>query len=138
MILNIQQYLRVQENNMFKLSTRTISALLVAGLLAACGGGGGGGGSDNDSGSRQVSTGLITGFGSVFVNNQRFGTGSATVTADDALLGMARAFYALHACTDARSTAQALIRAHPRSSLVGDARTLIRTIGRAPRGYCTS
>ena len=58
--------------------------------------------------------------------------------ADDALLGMGRAFYALHACTDARTTLQALQRAHPRSPLLNDARTLLREIQRAPRGYCTS
>ena len=57
--------------------------------------------------------------------------------ADDALLGMANAFYALHACTDARSTLQALIRAHPRSPLVRQARTRLREIQRAPRSYCT-
>ncbi|MEZ4340159.1 MAG: tetratricopeptide repeat protein [Sandaracinaceae bacterium] len=58
--------------------------------------------------------------------------------ADDALLGMARAFYALHACSDARTTIQALQRAHPRSPLLGDARALLRTVNAAPRGYCTS
>lgn len=58
--------------------------------------------------------------------------------ADDALLGMARAFYALHACSDARTTINALIRAHPRSPLLGDARALLRTVNGAPRGYCTS
>lgn len=58
--------------------------------------------------------------------------------ADDALLGMARAFHALHACTDARTTIQALIRAHPRSPLLDDARALLRQINAAPRGYCTS
>lgn len=57
--------------------------------------------------------------------------------ADDALLGMARAFYALHSCTDARDTANALIRAHRRSPLVSDARALVRQVQRAPRSYCT-
>lgn len=57
--------------------------------------------------------------------------------ADDALLAMANAFYALHACTDARSTLQALIRAYPRSPLVRRARTRLREIQRAPRSYCT-
>lgn len=57
--------------------------------------------------------------------------------ADDALLAMARAFYALHACTDARATLDAFVRAHPRSELIGEARTLQRTVTRAPRSYCT-
>ena len=57
---------------------------------------------------------------------------------DDALLGIGRAFYALHACTDARTTLNALIRAHPRSPLLNDARAVLRQIQAAPRGYCTS
>jgi TolA-binding protein len=57
---------------------------------------------------------------------------------DRALFEMAEAFYALHACTDARSALEALISAHPRSPLVAQARTKLRDIQRAPRGYCTS
>ena len=57
--------------------------------------------------------------------------------ADDALLGMAQAFYALHACGDARTTANALIRAHRRSPLVSQARELLRQVQRAPASYCT-
>ena len=57
---------------------------------------------------------------------------------DRALFDMADAFYQLHACTDAKSTLQALIQSHPRSSLVREARTKVRSITRAPRGYCTS
>jgi len=57
--------------------------------------------------------------------------------ADDALLGMARAFFALHSCSDARTTANAMIRAHRRSPLLDDARALLREIQRAPRSYCT-
>lgn len=57
--------------------------------------------------------------------------------ADDALLDMANAFYALHACTDARSALQAFIRAHPRSSRIREARRQLRTVQRAPRSYCT-
>lgn len=57
--------------------------------------------------------------------------------ADDALLAMARAFYALHACTDARSALEAFPRAHPRSELLGEARTLLQTVRAAPRTYCT-
>lgn len=57
--------------------------------------------------------------------------------ADDALFAMANAFYALHACTDARSSLEALIRTYPRSELVRTARTRLREIQRAPRTYCT-
>ena len=57
--------------------------------------------------------------------------------ADDALLGMARAFYALHACTDARSALDAFGRSYPRSDLMNDVRALQRTIRAAPRAYCT-
>ena len=57
--------------------------------------------------------------------------------ADDALLDMANAFYALHACTDARSALQAFTRAHRRSSRIREARTLLRTVERAPASYCT-
>lgn len=58
--------------------------------------------------------------------------------ADDALFAMADAFYRLHACTDARTALEALIRAHPRSPLIEQARRKLRDIQRAPRGYCTS
>jgi TolA-binding protein len=55
---------------------------------------------------------------------------------DETLFDMADAFYQLQACTDARSALQALIRSHPRSQLVQRARTKLREIERAPRGYC--
>jgi TolA-binding protein len=55
-----------------------------------------------------------------------------------ALLAMADAFYRLHACGDARTALDALIRAHPRSPQASDARTKLREIQRAPSGYCTS
>lgn len=58
--------------------------------------------------------------------------------ADAALLAMADAFYQLHACTDATAALNALIQAHARSPLVAQARTKLREIQRAPRGYCTS
>lgn len=53
-----------------------------------------------------------------------------------ALLDMADAFYRLHACTDARTALEALVRGHPRSPLVSQARDKLRDIARAPRGYC--
>lgn len=58
--------------------------------------------------------------------------------ADDALFAMADAFYRLHACTDARAALEALLRAHPSSPLVAEARRKLRDVQRAPRGYCTS
>lgn len=54
-----------------------------------------------------------------------------------ALIAMADAFYRLRACGEARSALDALIRAHPRSPLVTEARTKLRDIQRAPAGYCT-
>ncbi len=57
---------------------------------------------------------------------------------DETLLDMGDAFYELHACTDARSALQTLIRSHPRSQLVQRARAKLQEIERAPRGYCTS
>jgi TolA-binding protein len=57
---------------------------------------------------------------------------------DEALFDMGDAFYRLHACTDARSTYDTLVRTQPRSTLARRARDKLREIGRAPRGYCTS
>jgi TolA-binding protein len=55
-----------------------------------------------------------------------------------ALLAMGDAFYRLHACTDARTALDALIRAHARSPQANDARQRLRDIQRAPAGYCQS
>jgi TolA-binding protein len=57
--------------------------------------------------------------------------------ADDALLAMGEAFWELHACTDAESSLQMLLRTYPRSRLAGPARTLLRRVRSAPEGYCT-
>ncbi|MCC6874419.1 MAG: tetratricopeptide repeat protein [Sandaracinaceae bacterium] len=57
---------------------------------------------------------------------------------DDALLAMGDAFYALHACTDARAALDTLVRTQPSSPLINAAREKLRVIQRAPRGYCTS
>lgn len=57
---------------------------------------------------------------------------------DEALLDMADAFYKLHACTDARTTLEALIRTHRDSPLIRRARDKQREIQRTARGYCTS
>lgn len=55
---------------------------------------------------------------------------------DDTLLAMADAFYKLNACNDAKDALNALIRGHQRSPLVARARRQLRTVNRAPRGYC--
>ncbi|MCU7855921.1 MAG: hypothetical protein KZQ79_09575, partial [Candidatus Thiodiazotropha sp. (ex Lucinoma borealis)] len=51
-------------------------------IMSGCGGGGGGGGTDTVS-SEITSRGVITGFGSVFVNGVRFHTNSTSFTLDD-------------------------------------------------------
>lgn len=53
-----------------------------------------------------------------------------------ALLSMADAFYRLHACTDATTSLQAIIRGFASSPVIGDARTRLRDVQHAPRGYC--
>lgn len=57
--------------------------------------------------------------------------------AGDALLDMANAFYALHACTDARSALQAFIRSYARHDRIREARDQLRVVQRAPASYCT-
>ena len=54
-----------------------------------------------------------------------------------ALLAMGDAFYRLHACGEARTALDTLVRAHPRSPQATDARARLRDIQRAPSGYCT-
>ena len=56
---------------------------------------------------------------------------------DETLYDMGDAFYRLQACTDARAALQALIRSHPDSQRLSDARTLLRAISSAPEGHCT-
>jgi TolA-binding protein len=53
-----------------------------------------------------------------------------------ALLSMGDAFYRLHACTDATTSLQTLIRGFPHSPVIGDARTHLRDVQHAPTGYC--
>lgn len=53
---------------------------LTVSLIAGCGGSSSGGG----DASSIVSRGIITGFGSVYVNGKRFGTGDARIEVDDA------------------------------------------------------
>ncbi|HID45378.1 MAG TPA: hypothetical protein EYP34_06460 [Chromatiaceae bacterium] len=52
-------------------------------LLTACGGSGGGGGGIGGTGiTRTTTSGVITGFGSIFVNGIEFETGGAAITVD--------------------------------------------------------
>jgi hypothetical protein len=62
----------------------TISVLTMTAALGACGGGGGGGGGGDDSTAGEVtSVGVISGFGSVIVNDVRYeSTNSRIVSAD--------------------------------------------------------
>ena len=76
---------------MFKENLKIILYLAMLGVLTACGGGGGSDG--NDAGTltgKEVSTGTITGFGSVFVNGTRYDTSSASITSDDSTLDNVR------------------------------------------------
>ena len=69
---------------MFKANIKIILYLAMLGVLTACGGS-----DDNDAGNltgKEVSTGTITGFGSVFVNGTRYDTSSASITSDDSTL----------------------------------------------------
>jgi TolA-binding protein len=55
-----------------------------------------------------------------------------------ALYGMADAFYRLHACTDAKSALQALIKRKPDAALGDRAKKLLRDLEKPPKGFCTS
>lgn len=55
-----------------------------------------------------------------------------------ALFGMADAFYRLHACTDAKSAAEALLKRKPSKKLGDRTRDLLKRIKAAKSGYCTS
>ena len=71
------------------ISTLVISILTIAGFYGCFGGGGGGGGSlstTTTSGALFTSSGTITGFGSVHVNNTRFITTLATILNDGQLV----------------------------------------------------
>ncbi|MFT5221401.1 MAG: hypothetical protein ACI9LO_002366 [Planctomycetota bacterium] len=68
---------------------RTLKLIIyisLIGFLTACGGGSNSGAPETSS-ENSVSAGIITGFGSVFINGSRFHTDSATITADDKVLG---------------------------------------------------
>lgn len=53
-----------------------------------------------------------------------------------ALLSMSDAFYRLHACTDATTSLQTLIRGFPHAPVITDARSRLRDVQHAPTGYC--
>ena len=55
-----------------------------------------------------------------------------------ALYGMADAFFRLHACGDAKSALDALLKRKPKSPLAERVRTLQDQIKQAPAGQCTS
>jgi TolA-binding protein len=57
---------------------------------------------------------------------------------DVALYGMADAFFRLHACTDAKSAVEALLKRNPRDALLQRAKQLQAEIKKAKKGYCTS
>ncbi|MDH3900428.1 MAG: DUF5666 domain-containing protein [Gammaproteobacteria bacterium] len=67
---------------MNRLSKSRFIALAVSGLIGAsgCGGGGGGGGS---TGTGQLTSGVITGFGSVYVDGIEFETNQSSFSLDD-------------------------------------------------------
>jgi hypothetical protein len=71
--------------NMKPLRTRRLVGFsaLAATILIATGCGGSSSGSDGDADSTVVSRGLITGFGSVYVNGIRFHTGNTRFSVDD-------------------------------------------------------
>lgn len=65
-----------------KFSAVTIAIAGIIGLTG-CGGGGGSGGDVSSAGSTQTSTGIVTGFGSVYVNGVEYETGGSTFSLDD-------------------------------------------------------
>lgn len=55
---------------------------------------------------------------------------------DTALYGMADAFFRLHACTDAKTSLEALTRRKPAKGLEDRAKQLTKAIKEAPKDYC--
>ena len=55
-----------------------------------------------------------------------------------ALYGMGDAFYRLHACTDAKSALDSLIKRKPEASLADRAKRLLKQVQTAGKAYCSS
>lgn len=68
---------------MFNRAVHFIFSLLAVVSLVSCGGGGGSAGSEGGIGGTGISSGRVTGFGSVIVNGVHFDTTGAVVTKDD-------------------------------------------------------
>ncbi len=64
-----------------KITTRTLTICVATALLSACGGGGGSSNLAGVGGSG-ITSGVITGFGSVFVDGIEYNTANATITMD--------------------------------------------------------
>lgn len=62
---------------------------------------------------------------------------SNSTAVDVALYGMADSFYRLHACTDAKSAIEALLRRKPRASLADRAKKLRAEVRKAGKSYCS-
>lgn len=67
--------------------TKCAVSLAMVGILTACGSGGdSNSNATNPSADREVSTGTITGFGSVYINGTRYDTSGALIKSDDSEL----------------------------------------------------
>lgn len=76
-------------------------------------------------------------FRAIFERYQQNPADAALDSIDEALFGMADAFYRMQECRDARTSLEALGRMQQApAKLRDDARTKLRDIQRAPRGYC--
>jgi hypothetical protein len=69
-----------------KFTTAICSLVICSSLLSACGGSGGGSDTTAGIGGTGIAVGKITGFGSVFVNGDRFITASSTFVVDGEVL----------------------------------------------------
>jgi TolA-binding protein len=63
---------------------------------------------------------------------------SKSTAVNVALYGMGDAFYRLHACTDAKSALDALIKRKPEASLADRAKRLLKQVQTAGKAYCSS
>jgi hypothetical protein len=62
---------------------RYLLCISIISLVTACGGGSGSSSPATGTTGNEISSGVITGFGSVFINGRRYRTDSATISADD-------------------------------------------------------